>query len=52
MVNDKNAEEDEIFQLYITGETGVILSPYIQTSIVITNEDHGKNKHVSRHTCK
>ena len=42
LVNDKHAEQDETFQLYLTGTNGVILSPYPQTSVAITNEDHGK----------
>ena len=42
LVNDKRAEGNETFELYLTGATGVILSPYPLTMVVITNEDHGK----------
>ena len=43
LVNDKHSEENETFELYITGTNGVILSPHPLTMVVITNEDHGKN---------
>ena len=44
MVNDQNAEEDEIFELYLTGATGVVFAPHERTSVIITNEDHGENR--------
>ena len=37
--NDQSIEEDEQFELYLTGGIGVHLSPFPRASITIQNDD-------------
>ena len=40
--DDKNAEQNETFELYLTPGAGVHLSPHPRVIVVITNDDFGK----------